>query len=208
MLDEVYLYPLIVPRSYYVKNVWDLPHHAFPAQDFILTWVFCKKDSGSMGYLNREQYEALEQGEPGWRQIAFENLRGKTGESSKFFTHCKLSTDESRVLFLAFMNEDGVGSSRVLCSHELSRAFPGGYSIAFPDRSCGFVIPNGLLEEELADVRKMLNKTLRGASVPMSDALFRPEEFALPQSWLKPMDLHHANDVIKKITRLGTRLSN
>lgn len=200
MLDEVYLYPLIVPRSYYVKGVWDLPHHAFPAQDFILTWVFCKKASGSMGYLTREQYEALEKGEPGWRQIAFENLRGKTGESSKFYTHCKLSTDESRVLFLAFMNEDGVGSSRVLCSHELSRAFPGGYSIAFPDRSCGFVIPNGLLEEELADVRKMLNKTLRGASVPMSDALFRPEEFALPQSWLKPMDLHHANEVIRKLS--------
>lgn len=200
MLHEVYLYPLIVPKSYYVKGVWDLPHHAFPAEDFILTWVFSKKASGSMGYLTREQYDALEKDEPGWQQTAFENLRGKTGESSKFYTHCKLSEDATRVLFLAFMNEDGVGSSRVLCSHELTRAFPQGYSIAFPDRSCGFVIPNGLHEEELAGVRKMLDKTLRGASVPMSDALFRPEEFVLPHSWLKPMDLRHANETIRKIS--------
>ncbi|HEV2478895.1 MAG TPA: hypothetical protein VGS79_04500 [Puia sp.] len=200
MLDEVYLYPLIVPKSYYVKGVWDLPHHAFPAEEFILTWVFCKKASGSMGYLTREQYEALEKDKPRWQQTAFENLRGKTGESSKFFTHYKLSEDESRIIFLAFTNEDGVGSSRVLCSHELSRAFPQGYSIAFPDRSCGFVIPNGLRPDELADVRKMLNKTLRGASVPMSDELFQPDRFVLPQSWLKPMDLGHANNVIKKIS--------
>jgi hypothetical protein len=203
MLDEVYLYPLIVPKSYYVEGVWDLPHHAFPADGFILTWVFCKKASGSMGYLTREQYEELEKDQPGWQRTAFENLRGKTGESPRFFTHYKLSEDESRILYLAFSNEDGVGSSRVLCSHELARAFPQGYRIAFPDRSCGFVIPNGLLQEELADVRKMLNKTLRGASVPMSDQLFQPDEFVLPDSWLRPMDLDHANGVIKKISRLS-----
>ena len=131
-----------------------------------------------------------------------------TGESSKFHTHYKLSEDESRIIYLAFTNEDGVGSSRVLCSHELNRVFPQGYSIAFPDRSCGFVIPNGLHESELDGVRKMLNKTLRGASVPMSDELFRPDQFVLPSSWLRPLDQNHANEVIKKVALLAVRRSN
>ena len=199
MLDEVYIYPLIVPKSYYVKGVWELPHRVFPTDNFILTWVFCKKHSGAMGYLTSEQYEGLEKDQPGWQQSAFENLRGKTGESSKFFTHYKLSDDETRIIFLAFMNEDGVGSSRVLCSYELSRAFPQGYSVAFPDRSCGFVIPNGLLEKEQNDIRKMLKKTLQGASVPMSDQLYRPDQFVLPASWLQPMDVDHAGHVVRSI---------
>lgn len=199
MLDEVYIYPLIVPQSYYVKDVWELPHHTFPNKDFILTWVFSKKGSGGMGYITEEQYAALEKDQPGWQQTAFENLRGKTGESSRFFTHYRLSEDETRILFLAFYNEDGVGSSRVLCSHELTRAFPQGYMIAVPDRSSGFVIPNGLQEHELADIKKMLKKTLGGASVPMSDQLYSPEQFALPSSWLAPMDLDQAAHVVRSI---------
>jgi hypothetical protein len=38
------------------------------------------------------------------------------------------------------MNSDGIGSSRVVLSNELVKAFPNGYYLAFPDRSCGLVI--------------------------------------------------------------------
>src|SRR5690606_38485831 len=110
------IYPLIVPSSYYSKATWDLPHFAFPEEEFILTWVTFG-EGNSMSYLTRDQYQNLEVNNAGWQQNAFENLRLSINDEENFFSQFKKSGD-GRLLFLAFINSDGIGSSRIMFAKE------------------------------------------------------------------------------------------
>jgi len=199
MNSSYYIYPLIVPKDYYVAGVWELPHRPFPQADFIMTWILCEKDSGGMLYITGEQHDDLNREHAGWQRESFENLLGKTGESDKFFTHYRLSEDGSRIVFIAFMNDDGLGSSRVLGSTQLGKAFPQGYRIAFPDRSCGLAIPNDITKRELVDIQKMLKKMFQDATTPMSDQLFDPDQFMLPDTWLDPIDMSNSEKVVESM---------
>ncbi len=79
-----------------------------------------------MSYLTRDQYQNLEVKNPGWQQNAFENLRLSIDDEENFFSQYKKSSD-GRLLFLVFINSDGIGSSRVLFTQELTKSFPNGY---------------------------------------------------------------------------------
>ena len=89
---------------------------------------------------------------------------------------------------LVFMHSDGIGSSRILLSHELSEIFPNGYHIALPDRSVGIVAPSGTSEAELKELKQTVRSMHRKATTPMSGQLYTPENFSLPVDWLKPKD--------------------
>jgi len=191
------IYPLIVPQDYYCKGTWELPHRSFPISDYILTWVFFK-GSSAMSYIKEEEAEQLDVAHPGWQQRAFENLKILEKDPGHFFTYFKLSKDGT-IIFLSFLNEDGIGSSRILLSNELRIAFPQGYHIAFPDRSCGMVIPKGIPENDLAEIRKMVKKMHRGATIPMSNKLFDPDEFELPGEWLIPVNPFTSSALVASI---------
>jgi len=181
-LDHLHL--LIVPSSYVTESAWDLPHHPFPTAAFVLTWVLFGTD-GAMTYLTREEYQLLEVNHPSWQQQAMENLRHSVAASENVFTHFKVSDDTRRVLFLACMHQDGIGSSRILLANELQEAFSGGYSVALPDRSCGLIVPQDVTAEELAGVQKLVNSMYEGATTPMSSEVYASADFTLPAAWTK-----------------------
>ena len=93
-----------------------------------------------------------------------------------------MSQDGKRIVFKAFINEDGIGSSRILLSKELSSAFPNGYYVAFPDRSCGLIIPKNINGKELEEMKTLIKKMKKGATISMSDQLYDMEDFSLPEA--------------------------
>ncbi|MDO6430937.1 hypothetical protein Q4E93_10085 [Flavitalea sp. BT771] len=193
------VYPLIVPKDYYLKGTWELPHHVFPIQDFILTWVVFEGND-SMQYITEKQFEILTSISPIWQQHSFENLRNLSRKSGNFYTHSKQSEDKKRIIFLSFLNQDGIGSSRILFKNELASAFPKGYKVAFPDRSCGMIIPNGIPEVEIENIKKMVKKMHKDATIPMARQLYDPEEFTLPANWSEPLDIEFSKILVESIT--------
>jgi hypothetical protein len=200
-MELQHLYPLIVPSSYVSNTTWDLPHHPLPHKNFILTWVSFEADE-AMTYLTRAEYRNLEATQAGWQRVAVDNLRHSLTESESLYTHAKVSDDARRVVFLAFMHQDGIGSSRLLLTPEWSQAFPNGYYLALPDRSCGLLIPHGIPATELADTHKMVESMYDGATVPMSDQFYTSADFALPSAWTTALTTQPSQAVLAAIAQL------
>jgi len=197
-----HLFPLIVPSEYYSRPAtWDLPHYSLPNPDFGLTWVFFEPQ-GAMTYLTRGEYEELESRQPDWQQRASENLRKSIGEEESFHTHFRMSDDEQRLLFIAFMNGDGIGSSRVLLSVELAAAFPQGYAVAFPDRSCGLAIANDVTDDELIETLQLIESMYEGATTAMARQIFGLAEVTVPSQWVQPIDSQLSQSLIKSVLKL------
>ncbi|RZJ88594.1 MAG: hypothetical protein EOO60_10900 [Hymenobacter sp.] len=200
-MDLDYLFPLIVPSSYISETTWDLPHYQLPNKDFILTWVSFKADE-AMVYLTRDEYQALETTQPSWQQVALDNLRHSSADDESFCTHVKVSDDERRLIFLAFMHQDGIGSSRLLLAPEWEQAFPKGYYLALPDRSCGLLVPRDITAAELADVKELVSNMHTGATIPMSDQLYPSMDFTLPAPWTESLDIVLSQAVVEAIKEL------
>ncbi|SRR6266536_1895884 len=198
-LDNIF--PLIVPANYYVKGTWELPHHAFPNNSFILTWVTFGS-AATMNYLTQEQYQELTNKHDGWQRNSFENLRLSIADNENFFSQFKMAAGGQQLLWLCFMNRDGIGSSRVLLSNELTKAFPNGYYLAFPDRSCGLVIAKDISEKELKEIKNMIKGMYKGATTSMSGQLHSSNDFELPERWTQPIDTDFSNILTNEIFKL------
>lgn len=196
-----YLFPLIVPGSYVSETSWDLPHHPLPNKNFILTWVSFQADE-AMVYLTREEYQTLEATHPSWQQVALDNLRHSTAEDESLYTHVKLSDEERRIIFLAFMHQDGIGSSRLLLAPEWNQAFPNGYYLALPDRSCGLLVPADITAAELAYVQEFVSTMYQGATTPMSDQLHPSTDFSVSPAWTTSLDKVLSQFVLEAINNL------
>lgn len=193
------IYPLIVPSSYYSKNVWDLPHYAFPNKEFILTWVIFN-EANSMTYVTRAEEDYLISNYSNWQQRTFENLRNSLNAEEGFFTRYKVSnSDREHLIFISFLNSDGIGSSRILFKSELKRAFPDGYYVALPDRSCGIVVPKNTTGEELSEIRSLVKSMHGNATTFMSSELHTPFDFELPEQWLDPIDIVYSEILVNSI---------
>jgi hypothetical protein len=203
MINLNEIYPLIVPGEYSKSGAWDLPHHTFTEEGYILTWVSFK-GQGSMIYITQSIYNDLETNHPGWQQKAFDNLRMSIGDNENFFTQYKLSSD-GRLIFLVFLNADGIGSSRILLSNELIKAFPSGYYIAIPDRSCGMIIPKNINRHELKELEVMVKRMHKNATIPMSGKLFSPESFRLPEEWITASKPELTKIIVEEIDNLQGR---
>jgi len=198
-LDNIY--PLIVPANYYVKGTWELPHHPFSNQPFSLTWVTFGS-AATMNYLTQEQYQELNKKYDGWQQKSFENLRLSIADNENIFSQFKMSADGQQLLWLCFMNGDGIGSSRILLSNELTKAFPNGYYLAFPDRSCGMVIAKEISDKELKEIENMVKGMYNGATTSMSGQLHPASDFDLPEQWTQPIDTKFSSVLTNEIFKL------
>ena len=198
-LDNIY--PLIVPANYYVKGTWELPHYTFPNQSFILTWVIFGS-AATMNYLTQEQYQELNNSYDGWQQKSFENLRLSIADNENFFSQYKMASGGHNILWLCFMNSDGIGSSRILLSSELTKAFPNGYYLAFPDRSCGLVIAKDISDTELKEIKDMVKGMYKGATTSMSGQLHSASDFELPEQWTQPIDTEFSGVLTNEIFKL------
>lgn len=196
-----YLYPLIVPENYYLPGTWDLPHYNLIASDFIMTWVSFRGDA-PMIYLTQDEYQFLTETQSGWEQRTFENLRHLTNENEYFCTHFQQSDQSKKLAYIAFMNQDGIGSSRILLSGELEKLFPNGYFVAMPDRSCGFAIAKDAPEHELNEVKQLIKNMFEGATTPMSSNLFNSSDFKLIDNWVAPINQGHSDKIITEVITL------
>ncbi|NII29388.1 hypothetical protein HB364_30185 [Pseudoflavitalea sp. X16] len=191
------LYPLIVPSRYLTRGVWDLPHHAFPNSEYILTWVFFSSES-SMSYIMREDYDALNKNHEGWQQAAFENLRNSLG-SGNFYTNYRTAEDGRSLAFIIFSNEDGIGSSRILLSHELSQGFPEGYMVVMPDRAMGIVVSKKISNSDSGVLRDLIDEYYGCTGTAMSKEIMSPKDFLLPGKWLEPIDTDLSEWMVNEI---------
>ena len=155
-----------------------------------------------MRYLDQAQYDELNKNHDGWQRKSFENLRKSMSDDENFFTHYKISDDSQRVIYITFMNRDGIGSSRILLCEELTKAFPNGYKLAFPDRSCGLVIPLDITREEWSETTELVKRMHKGATTPMSDKLHSAEEFSLPVDWTAPIDTQCSDLFVNEINKV------
>jgi len=200
-MNTANIFPLIVPDSYYQKGGWELPHQSLPNKQYLLTWVFF--DTGNaMTYIKRENFDELNQNYVGWQRQAFENLRNSITDQENFFTHQNQTEDQTGIKFLVFLHSDGIGSSRVLLNYELSKAFPEGYYIALPDRSCGLVIPKTLSNKHLTEIKELVGSMYKDATIPMSEELYSPESFSIPKDWLAPIDKDFSNTLVDEINKV------
>ena len=155
-----------------------------------------------MTYITEENFAELNQKNEGWQQQAFENLRHSITERENFFTHQVQTENNKEIKFLAFLHTDGIGSSRILLDNELSKAFPDGYYVALPDRSCGLVTPKSLDNKHLEEVKKLVTDMCKDATIPMSPELHLTENFLLPKEWLMPIDMAFSEMLVVEINKL------
>jgi len=200
-MDVKMIYPLIVPANYHVRDVWGFPHRAFNNTNFILTWVsFMGLEP--MLYMTEDISKRLSAQHPNWQRQAMENLRHSIRDNENFFGHFKRTGDNSKILFLAFENEDGIGSSRILLKNELSKIFPNGYYVALPDRSFGLAIAKDVSATDLKKTRSLVKKMHKVATTPMSAHLHEPIDFDLPPEWLAPIDDNYSQSLINEAINL------
>lgn len=107
---------------------------------------------------------------------ALGNLRDS--DAGRTWTHEKRDKD-GRLIWVAMMHDDGLGSSRLLCFEEVSAAFPHGYLVALPDRSCGLAVSAGANTAERREFDDMVERSFAGATTPMSDQIMAPEALRL-----------------------------
>jgi hypothetical protein len=191
------IYPLIVPTSY-ASSSWDLPNYKFPNTDYMLTWVLFRSE-GTMTYITREKFDTFNATFENWEQITFENLRDSTGPSDNFFQHYRTSETDNSLSFIFFSNEDGIGSSRILFSHEFEQTFPEGYQVAMPDRSVGIVISKNISSAEQKVLQKIIKDTYGCTGTAMSKKVMEPTDFLLPKEWLEPADVDLSNWMISAV---------
>lgn len=112
----------------------------------------------------------------------------RNGGQSKMESGVNGCWNSHQLIYLSFLNEDGIGSSRILLNVELGKQFPKGYYLALPDRSCGLAISKDITDVELKEVQLLVAEMFENATTPMTREIFNIEDFTLPAKWSEPMD--------------------
>jgi hypothetical protein len=166
------LFPLIVPVEYVESGVWKLPHSELNARDLILTWVILSEGQ-SMVYVTAEQVNDWKRREMDWEAIAFENMGRATGENPA--TH-EMRDASGKLQWIAMMHADGLASSRVLMTRELSELFPQGYLLAIPERSVGMAIASDVAPFQRQSFMEVVRKCQSVGITKMLDRLLEPKD--------------------------------
>ena len=165
------LLPIIVSSSYFVNDVFQAPHCNIIHKDLSLTWVLLNTN-GMMTYITKADVENWESKGINWKEQAFNNL---IEIDEYFYTHEKRD-DQGELIWVAFMNSDGLGSSRLLRDGELLTLFPDGYLLAIPDRSMGLAFPSSLNDEDRSNILSLISNCYINATIPMMNGIIKPHE--------------------------------
>jgi len=169
------LRPLIVPSAYFASGEFLAPHIRLAAPDLALTCVLLDNDQ-TMLYVQPPLAESWEEAGIDWREAALAEMR--RADEGLLWTHEKRD-ETNRLIWIGFMNADGLGSSRLLLKDELERQFPEGYYVALPDRSCGIAISRNTAWDGLGELRTMVADMYRDATIPMCPDIRDPEVLSL-----------------------------
>ena len=166
------LYPLIVPAEYLQTGICKLPHVPLRASDLILTWVVLHAGQ-TMVYVTEAQVEQWKETGVNLAVVAIENMRRGTGDNPA--THEKRD-EGGKLQWVAMMQEDGLGSSRVLLTDNLQALFPEGYSLAIPERSVGMALSNDAASEHKDAFMLAVQNCHRDGTTPMLGRLLSPTD--------------------------------
>jgi hypothetical protein len=92
------------------------------------------------------------------------NLAAATNDHEGARTLCR---PDGRPYAIAFMYEDGLGTSRLLLRDGLETMFPAGYRVALPERSCGFAFSADVTGEEARSVMGVVEQCHRHGTYPL-----------------------------------------
>jgi hypothetical protein len=128
----------------------------------------------AMLYVNHEQAKLFEASGINYHERAMVNLGSASNDWAG--THQKKSP-EGRIEYIAMMQPDGLGSSRLLLSEQIGSVFPEGYNLAIPERSVGIAISKHLAGEPLLNVQDVIRRCCERGTVPMLNGIYEPEDF-------------------------------
>lgn len=155
--------PVIVPRTFFALENWPGPHLNLRHEALGLTWAVLA-DGQAMVYVNHERIELWAQQGVDWRERALTNLVDRSRTS--LWTHEKRD-DLGKIVFVALMQADGLGSSRALLHRALQLNLKTEFRIGLPDRSCAVIFPKSITAVDRSTPAQMIADMYDGATSPL-----------------------------------------
>jgi hypothetical protein len=162
-IDTAHLLPVFAPAAFFAAGAWCGPHIRLRTGDLGLTWAVLQPDA-IMRYVNHDMQAHWDTQGIDWKKLAMRNLAAATNDQDGAQTLCRA---DGHVYAIAFMYEDGFGTSRLLLRDGLERMFPEGYGVALPERSCGFAFSVNLSAEETGNVMDTVDDCFRDGAYPL-----------------------------------------
>ncbi len=173
--DLAVVQPLIVPAKYGQYGNFPAPLIPLAMPSLALTWVALTRPE-AMVYVTPAAAAAWEGRGVDLYERAMANMRA--ADAGRTWTH-ESADERGRLVWVAMMQDDGLGSSRLLCREELEAAFPMGYEVALPDRSCGMALSASATTVQRSEFVRILRQCFEGATTPMLGQI-------LPSAALEP----------------------
>lgn len=165
------LYPLFAPKAF-AETGWVGPIDALDVEGLDLTWGLVG-EGGGLDYFTWAMVEECAAKSLDWRGIASENL-GRLAETRPWSHEYK--NDNGRMVFVTFLNEDGLGPSRLLVPGLLDQVFPQGYEVAVPELTCAVAVGRVEgAEDPLAE--EFIQSCFKDGTRPVSPKRYPPEVF-------------------------------
>jgi len=155
--------PVFVPSGHVATGGWCGPHVRLRLPDLAMTWGVLSPGN-VMAYLTFEMQAHWDGMDVDWKRRAWDNLAVATNGRQGFRALCR---PDGKPYAMAFLFEDGLGSSRLLLRKGLEQMFPKGYRVALPERSCGFAFSADVSSDEAATVQGVVDRCYRHGSYPL-----------------------------------------
>jgi hypothetical protein len=171
-IDTRRLLPVFAPAGFFTTGKWCGPYAKLRTPSLGLTWAVLMPYA-VMQYVNRQMQEHWDAQGLDWKRLAMRNLARETSDHPGART---LRRPGGKVYAIAFMFQDGLGTSRLLLRDGLIKMFPQGYRVALPERSCGFAFAADLTAEESRSVIGTVKDCFRQGTNPLVADTFAADD--------------------------------
>jgi len=165
-LDE--LFPVLVPASFFSLGNWPGPFALLALPGLAITWAVFQAEQ-TMRYVDHRMGAYWDSQSIDWRARALENVRRTSLEHP--WTH-EFRRDDGRLFAVAMMHPDGIGPARLLLHGNLEAAFPEGYLVGVPERSCGLALSVRATDAEKAKLQDLAANCHRNGTAPVLDGFY------------------------------------
>jgi hypothetical protein len=162
-VDTSRLMPVFGLSQLFSSGRWSGPHSRLRTPDLALTWAVLVP-GGGLSYVTFEMQAYWDGQDVDWRRLAMRNLGAATNSREGARTLCR---SDGKPYAIAFMYEDGLGTSRLLLRQGLDTMFPNGYHVALPERSCGFAFTADVSTAEARTIQGIVDRCYRHGTYPL-----------------------------------------
>jgi hypothetical protein len=162
-IDTARLLPVFALSKLFSTGRWCGPHVRLRTPELGLTWAVLLPGS-VITYVTFEMQAFWEGKDLDWKRVALRNLGAATNNREGARTLCR---SDGKPYAIAFMYEDGLGTSRLLLHQGLEQMFPKGYHVALPERSCGFAFTSDVSPSEARTIQGIVDRCHRNGTYPL-----------------------------------------